>query len=100
MEWLSSTTTQPRRSVTCIAPSVLTAKRLVDPRLLLLLINALRQLQHPYQQQQQLPQQQQQQLRHLDLQLGSWSSEANNLHLNRLRSGRLLIQSRGAASSM
>ena len=63
MEPLSSTTTQPRRSVTCIAPFMRTARRLVDPRLLLLLINALQK------QQLLLQLQQQQQLCHLNLQV-------------------------------
>ena len=45
MESLSSTTTRPRRSATCIAPSMLTASRWADPRLLLPLTNARQQQQ-------------------------------------------------------
>ena len=50
MESLSSTTTQPPRSVTCIAPWMLTASRWGDQRMLQILTNARQQ------QQQLLPQ--------------------------------------------
>ena len=46
MEQLSSTTTQPQRSVTCIIPLSPTASQWGDQRLLLLLTSALRQPHH------------------------------------------------------